>query len=57
MIDFFISKGIIHQRTYEETPNKIKLQKHILNVAWALFFQYNLQNFWNFSIQHAKHMR
>jgi hypothetical protein len=46
MIEFFSSKGIIHQLTFVETPqqNVVAERKHqyLLNIACALRYQSNL---------------
>lgn len=49
--DFFKSKGILHQTSCPATPQKNgqaeRKHQHLLNVATALIFQYNLpQSFW-----------
>jgi len=61
MIDFFLSKGILHQRSCVESPQKNGIverkHQHILNVARSLSFQASLpSNFWHFSVQHAVHL-
>ncbi|KAK2413561.1 putative mitochondrial protein [Trifolium repens] len=61
MTDFFLSKGIIHQRSCVESPQQNGIverkHQHILNVARSLSFQASLpSNFWHFSIQHAVHL-
>jgi hypothetical protein len=61
MTDFFLSKGILHQRSCVESPQQNGIverkHQHILNVARSLSFQASLpSNFWHFSIQHAVHL-
>ncbi|CAJ2632157.1 unnamed protein product [Trifolium pratense] len=61
MTDFFLSKGIVHQRSCVESPQQNGIverkHQHILNVARSLSFQASLpSNFWHFSIQHAVHL-
>jgi hypothetical protein len=61
MGDFFLSKGIIHQKSCVETPQQNgvveRKHQHILNVARSLSFHSNLPlSMWNFSIQHAVHL-
>jgi len=58
MHDFFASKGIIHQTTCIETPEKndIVERKHqqLLNITRNLLFQSNVPDvFWCFVVQHA----
>jgi len=58
MIQFFNTKGIIHQTSCVETPEQNGLldrkHQHILNVTRALLFQSKLtQNFWNFDVQYV----
>ena len=59
--DFFLAKGILHQRTCVETPQQNgvveRKHQHILNVARSIFFHSNVPlNMWNFCIQHAVHL-
>lgn len=61
MTFFFLSKGIIHQKSCVETPQQNgvveRKHQHILNVAQALFFHSHLPpNMWNFVVQHAIHI-
>lgn len=58
---FFLSKGIIHQKSCVETPQQNgvveRKHQHILNVAQAITFHSNIPlNLWTFSIQHAVHL-
>jgi hypothetical protein len=61
MGDFFLSKGIIHQKTCVETPQQNgvveRKHQHILNVARSLSFHSHIPlTMWNFCIQHAVHI-
>jgi hypothetical protein len=61
MHDFFLAKGIVHQRSCVETPQQNGIverkHQHILNVARALSFQAFLpSNFWHLSILHSVHL-
>jgi len=58
MKDFFMTKGIIHQTTYDETPEQNRIverkHQHLLNVTRALLFQSKLsKNFWSYAIEYA----
>lgn len=59
--DFFLSKGIIHQKSCVETPQQNgvveRKHQHILNVARSFFFHSNVPlTMWNFCVQHAVHV-
>ena len=61
MQDFFLNKGIVHQRSCVETPQQNGIverkHQHILNVARSISFQANLpKKLWNFAIQHSVHI-
>ena len=58
MYKFFDSKGILHQRSYVETPQQNGIverkHQHILNVTQAIMFQSNLpKHFWNFTVSYV----
>ena len=46
--EFYMSKGILHQIAYVETPQQNAIverkHQHIMNVAQSLLFQANLPN-------------
>ena len=46
--EFYMSKGILHQTAYVETPQQNAIverkHQHIMNVAQSLLFQANLPN-------------
>jgi hypothetical protein len=61
LTDFFLSKGIIHQKSCVETPQQNgvveRKHQHILNVARSFLFQSNVPlNMWTFCVQHAVHV-
>ena len=58
MSNFYASKGIIHKKSYVETPQQNNIverkHQHILNVTRTLLFQANLPPiFWEFAINHV----
>jgi len=61
MTDFYLSKGVSHQTTCVETPQKNGIferkHQHIMNVARALMFQANLpKSLWSYAVIHSVHL-
>ncbi|XP_058784297.1 uncharacterized protein LOC131659073 [Vicia villosa] len=58
MLEFYVSKGIIHQTSCVESPQQNgrveRKHQHLLNVGRALLFKSKLpKNFWPYAILHA----